>query len=182
MGCRAQAKEMWCSGLVALWNVDLVPWPGIEPMSPALKGRFLTPGSPREVQVNILVLSPSFILDLNSIPPSPHFFFFFNWSSWLETDSLVYFPEKRLFTVAAVGKFCEGVWTELGRSAWVALGFWSWAPLQAVRGLHSPFDLPPPHFSLVSTWVWTLLCDSPSSLSHTHTHTHPSSYFHALLA
>ena len=45
-------------------------------MSPALAGRFLTTGSPREVQVDILVLSPSFILDLSSIPPSPHFSFF----------------------------------------------------------------------------------------------------------
>lgn len=44
-------------------------------------------------------------------PPLPHFFFFF-WSSQLETDlfvGLVCFPEKRVFRVAAAGKFCEGV-------------------------------------------------------------------------
>jgi len=34
------------SGLVAPWDVGLVPRPGIEPASLGLQGRFLTPGPP----------------------------------------------------------------------------------------------------------------------------------------
>ena len=85
---------MWCLGLVALCNVDLVPWPGIEPLSPALAGRFLTTGSPTEVQVDILVLSPSFILDLNSIPPFPPFFF--NHRDWKQTCWFIFLKRECL--------------------------------------------------------------------------------------
>ena len=38
-----QAEQLWLTGLVALQHVNLLR-PGIEPMSPAVAGGFLTPG------------------------------------------------------------------------------------------------------------------------------------------
>ena len=43
-GSRAQAQWLWCVGLVALWHVGS----GIEPLSPALAGRFFTTEWPRK--------------------------------------------------------------------------------------------------------------------------------------
>ena len=48
-GSRAWAQQLWHTGLVAPWHVDL-PRPGIEPMSPALTGRFLTTAQPGKSQ------------------------------------------------------------------------------------------------------------------------------------
>ena len=45
MGPRAQAQQLWRTGLVALRVWDL-PRPGLEPVSPALAGGFLTTGPP----------------------------------------------------------------------------------------------------------------------------------------
>ena len=42
-------------GLVAPWHVGL-PEPGIEPMSPALAGRFLTTESPGKPQINLSLI------------------------------------------------------------------------------------------------------------------------------
>ena len=45
----AWTLQLWLTGSVALQHVGiLVPRPGIEPMSPALQGRFLTTGPPWE--------------------------------------------------------------------------------------------------------------------------------------
>ena len=49
VGSRAQAQYLWCTGLVAPRMWDL-PRPGLEPVSLALAGKFLTtaqPGKPR---------------------------------------------------------------------------------------------------------------------------------------
>ena len=40
-----QVQELWCRGLVAPWHVGS-SWTGIEPVSPALAGGFLTTGPP----------------------------------------------------------------------------------------------------------------------------------------
>ena len=41
-------SQLWQVSLVALWHVGiLVPHPEVEPLSPALQGRFLTTGSPQ---------------------------------------------------------------------------------------------------------------------------------------
>ena len=40
MGSRAQAPRLWHTGSAALWHVESSR-PGIEPVSPALAGRFL---------------------------------------------------------------------------------------------------------------------------------------------
>ena len=48
MGSRAQAQQLWCTGLVALWHVGSSE-PGLELMYPALAGGLLTtvpPGKP----------------------------------------------------------------------------------------------------------------------------------------
>ena len=45
--CGTRAPQLWCAGLVAPRHVGiLVPQPGIEPVSPALEGGFLTTGPP----------------------------------------------------------------------------------------------------------------------------------------
>ena len=41
--CGAQAQELRCTGLVAMWAL---PGPRIKLVSPALQGRFLTTGPP----------------------------------------------------------------------------------------------------------------------------------------
>ena len=44
-----QAQYLWCMGSEASRHVRLsVPWPGLEPSSLALEGRFLTTGPPRK--------------------------------------------------------------------------------------------------------------------------------------
>ena len=44
-GSRAQAQQLWRTGLVVPWHVGL-PRPGIKPVSPALAGVFLTTAPP----------------------------------------------------------------------------------------------------------------------------------------
>ena len=54
LSCHMQALHCGAqAGLVAIWGLScpeacgvLVPWPGMEPMSPALEGGFLTTGPP----------------------------------------------------------------------------------------------------------------------------------------
>ena len=49
-----QAQYLWHTGLVAPWHVGL-PGPGLEPVSPALAGGFLTtvpPGKSLRVLIN----------------------------------------------------------------------------------------------------------------------------------
>ena len=47
--CCARVQYLGCTGLVGLAaHGILVPWLGIEPMSPALKGKFLSPAPPRK--------------------------------------------------------------------------------------------------------------------------------------
>ena len=45
LGSAAQAQELWCTGFVAPWHMRSSR-KGIEPLSPALAGRFFTTGSP----------------------------------------------------------------------------------------------------------------------------------------
>ena len=59
----------------------LVPWPGIEPMSPALQGRFLTTGLPGKSLTPIFLNQGSEFPDLCSHPPNPTSQDFF-WSRW----------------------------------------------------------------------------------------------------
>ena len=47
VGSSAQAQQLWCPGFVALQHRGL-PGAGIEPVSPALAGGFLTTGPPEE--------------------------------------------------------------------------------------------------------------------------------------
>ena len=46
--CSMQAQELWCTGLVALRQLNLwdLPGPGIKPVSPALAGGFSTTAPP----------------------------------------------------------------------------------------------------------------------------------------
>ena len=53
MGSRSQAQQLWCTGLV-------LPGPGIEPVSPALAGRFSTtrpPGRPPQMLLKAFQLT-----------------------------------------------------------------------------------------------------------------------------
>jgi len=45
-GSRARAQKLWLTGLVAPQGMCNLPRPGMEPVSPALPGRFLTTGPP----------------------------------------------------------------------------------------------------------------------------------------
>lgn len=76
-------------------------------------------------------------------PPLPHFFFFFDHHNWKQICLLVWFvflKRECLGLQQLESSVRESAWTELDK-------LWSWAPLQAVRGLHSPFDLFSRHFS-----------------------------------
>ena len=55
MGSGALAQWLWCMDLVALrmWNLLQA---GIEPVSPALEGGFLTTLTTREVPINVLFM------------------------------------------------------------------------------------------------------------------------------
>ena len=52
-GSRGQAQELWRVGFVDLWWVDL-PISGIEPVSPALTGGFLSTGPPEKSELEFL--------------------------------------------------------------------------------------------------------------------------------
>ena len=55
MGSRAQAQQLWRTGFVAPRHAGL-PGPGLEPVSPALAGGFLTtlpPGKPPLYRIGI---------------------------------------------------------------------------------------------------------------------------------
>ena len=71
MGSRAQAQRLWCMGLVALWQVGS-SGPGLEPVSPALAGGFLTtvpPGKSYALHLKLEVDQHSLgILHLFMIP------------------------------------------------------------------------------------------------------------------
>ena len=52
-GFRAQAQQLWCTYLVAPWMWDL-PRSGIQPMSPAWAGGFLSTEPPRKSKGKVL--------------------------------------------------------------------------------------------------------------------------------
>ena len=78
-GPREWAQSLWHMGLVAPNHVDL-PGPGVEPMSPALVGRFLTTGPPGKSQIYVFLIINHNITDLKlpfldlSIPGNSHDF------------------------------------------------------------------------------------------------------------
>ena len=52
-GCDSQTLQLWLAGMwhnLPVASGILVPWPGIEPTSPALEGEFLTTGPPGKSQ------------------------------------------------------------------------------------------------------------------------------------
>ena len=53
-----QAQWLWHVAFVVRWHVWNVPGPGIEPVSPALAGGFLTPGSPGKVPPLLSIQCP----------------------------------------------------------------------------------------------------------------------------
>ena len=59
MGSRAQAQQLWCMGLLLRGMWDL-PGPRIEPMFPALAGRFLTTLPPGKSKIHVLSFIYSF--------------------------------------------------------------------------------------------------------------------------
>ena len=75
--CSSQTQELglrscspWASLPSGMWNL---PRPGIEPMSPALAGEFLTTGSPGKSENPFLAFS-SFQRPLYSLPHAPSIF------------------------------------------------------------------------------------------------------------
>ena len=64
--CIIRDLSLWLTGsLVVAWGLSyseecgiLVPRPGIEPMSPALQGRFLTTGPPGKSSFYLLIKKP----------------------------------------------------------------------------------------------------------------------------
>ena len=52
--CWLSSCGTWACGI-------LVPWPGIEPVSSALQGRFLTTGPPRKSWLHLVLIQPSLI-------------------------------------------------------------------------------------------------------------------------
>ena len=65
---RAQAQQLWPLRLVAPQHVGYCQTgPGIEPVSPALAGRFLSPGSPRKLEILLFLKLKSFVLNLSEL-------------------------------------------------------------------------------------------------------------------
>ena len=62
-GSRAQAQLLQLMGLVALQHVGIsVPWPGIEPVSPALAGRLFTTEPPGRPLTDIILFTSKCVL------------------------------------------------------------------------------------------------------------------------
>ena len=91
-------QSLWCTGLIAPRNL---PRPGIEPMSPALAGRFLTTGPPwKSMYLFELEFSPDVCPGVESLGHVVVLFLVFK-----ETSLLFFLMAVLIYIASGVGRF-----------------------------------------------------------------------------